>query len=1055
MSSMAFELKLLGRSAVLRDGQEIPVTAFNGRLPRRLLRVLAVRRGSFAAKEVLVEALWPDRAPADPAANLEVLVSRLRRALGHPDLVQTGSGGYTLVDDPRVEVDLEDLLAAGDHVRSGDPEPLTVLAEARRAASRWMGEPLAEDAYEEWAFEPRAQAARALQDVLEAGSSAALLLGDAAEAVALAEQAVVREPLREAAALHLVRALAGAGDVAGALTAFERFRSRFADELGLDPSGEATELHARVLRGEIEVRGAGRGPARAKEVGVSAGNARFVGRETELATLIGADPVVVIQGPSGAGKTRLIDELTGGSPIPVLRARAVPAERDEPWALVRSVLREVLALDAFAVHAVPELVAVAMRDLLPELADLRDVADLELDPASRHGLWLEGVGRLLSAVLPAVLVVDDLQWADPSSLELLSPTAQRADGLRLVLSCRPDEIRRDSRAEVFLEELERSRDVRHLELVPLSGQALGSLVDDDAIAYAIAEESDAWPLTVVEVLRALEADGIVRADGQGRWWVQGTPGIDAVQDAVRLGNRRAIQARIRRLDPGTRDALEVLAVLGREVPERTVAQVTGSEASQSLDGLDRLARAGLARWGEHGWTTAHESVAAAAVAELDPSASARLHEAVATVLVLEGADPSELALHLAIAGHAAEAATRYADAAEEALNRSANDEVTALAGSGLELDPREPNRSRLLRARAEARSRAGDLAGAREDLRAALVAPQDRVSRSRLLARVAMMEGGSDDYGRAADLVEMALSEAGDDPAARAEALAVGSIVDMNLGRQERAEERADEALELFEALGDASGAAGILDGRAMATFMRGRIREAVDLFDRVARLFEDAGELLRVGTPRSTRGHALVFMARPDEGLVDAEAALALERSLGHAEGEAYALWHRSEALSGLGRADEALASASEALRIAEGIGHREWTSASWRAVGIALQAAGRYDDAVDAFTRSLEMGGSIPLFAAWARARMAIGLVGAGRAEEAPPLVEASLAGGDGLTRYEARWADAEVRAALGDPDAAEIARAAAAVVDEGGYLAALTRLRELAGDGYAPGT
>ena len=658
-------------------------------------------------------------------------------------------------------------------------------------------------------------------------------------------------------------------------------------------------------------------------------------------------------------------------------------------------------------------------------------------------------------MLPAVLVVDDLQWADPSSLGLLSPTAQRADGLRLVLSCRPDEVRRGSRAEVFLEELERSRDVRHLELGPLTAQALGSLVDDDAIAHAIVEGTDAWPLTAVEALRALEADGIVRADGQGRWWVQGVPDPDAVRDAVRLGNRRAIQARIRRLDPATRGALEVLSVLGRETPERTVGQVTESDPSHTLERLDALAHAGLARWGERGWTIAHEAVAAATVAELDPSVTARLHDAVANALALEDGEPSELARHLAMAGDASEAATRYADAAEKALHRFANDEVAALAASGLELDPPEPDRSRLLRARAEARNRAGDLAGAREDLRAALAATKDPVSRSRLLARVAMLEGGSDDYSRAADLVELALSEAGDDPAARAEALAVGSIVDMNLGLRELAGERADEALALFEALGDGSGAAGILDGRAMATFMEGRIREAVDLFDRVARLFEDAGELLRVGTPRSTRGHALVFMARPDEGLDDAEAALALERSLGHAEGEAYALWHRSEALSGLGRADEALASASGALQIAEGIGHREWTSASLRAVGIALQAAGRYDEAVDAFARSLETGGSIPLFAAWARARMAIGLVGAGRAEEAPPLVVASLAGGDGLTLYEARWADAEVRAALGAPDAAEIARAAAVVVEEGGYLAALPRLRELAGDEHPPGT
>ena len=81
-----------------------------------------------------------------------------------------------------------------------------------------------------------------------------------------------------------------------------------------------------------------------------------------------------------------------------------------------------------------------------------------------------------------------------------------------------------------------------------------------------------------------------------------------------------------------------------------------------------------------------------------------------------------------------------------------------------------------------------------------------------------------------------------------------------------------------------------------------------------------------------------------------------------------------------------------------------------------------------------------------------MAICLVGAGRSEEAP-LVADSIAGVDGLARYQTRWADAEFRAALGDPDAMEIARAAAGALEEGGHLAALPRLRELAASWHPP--
>src|SRR5689334_9737305 len=90
------ELRLLGRFAVLRDGVEVPPSAFGGRKVRALLKVLATRQGSFVSNDVLAEALWPDRLPSDPVANLQVLVNRARRALGDASLVTTGTGGYTL-----------------------------------------------------------------------------------------------------------------------------------------------------------------------------------------------------------------------------------------------------------------------------------------------------------------------------------------------------------------------------------------------------------------------------------------------------------------------------------------------------------------------------------------------------------------------------------------------------------------------------------------------------------------------------------------------------------------------------------------------------------------------------------------------------------------------------------------------------------------------------------------------------------------------------------------------------------------------------------------------
>jgi tetratricopeptide (TPR) repeat protein len=231
-----------------------------------------------------------------------------------------------------------------------------------------------------------------------------------------------------------------------------------------------------------------------------------------------------------------------------------------------------------------------------------------------------------------------------------------------------------------------------------------------------------------------------------------------------------------------------------------------------------------------------------------------------------------------------------------------------------------------------------------------------------------------------------------------------------------------------------------------MATFLGGRIREAADAFDRVARLFRDAGELLRVGTPRSTRGHALVFLARAEEGLGDVMEALALERELGHAEGESYALWHEAEALAALGRGEEAVDSAAAALAIAERIRHREWTAASLRGLGIALESTGTIDEAIDAHRRGLAASEGLPLFETWAAARLALCLVRAGRLDEAEDALSRARPELAPLGAYECRLAEAELRAARGADDTASFAADAAEIAEDGGHVASAIRLRGL---------
>src|SRR2546428_8625571 len=90
---LGLEIRLLGGFSVRRAGEEVPAPELGGRLGRTLIRILVTRRGTVVPVDVLAEALWPDRQPADPAANVAVLLSRVRRALGEPGVVAAATGG--------------------------------------------------------------------------------------------------------------------------------------------------------------------------------------------------------------------------------------------------------------------------------------------------------------------------------------------------------------------------------------------------------------------------------------------------------------------------------------------------------------------------------------------------------------------------------------------------------------------------------------------------------------------------------------------------------------------------------------------------------------------------------------------------------------------------------------------------------------------------------------------------------------------------------------------------------------------------------------------------
>jgi predicted ATPase len=300
------QIAILGPLEV-RDGTGNPIEVTGARL-RALLVRLALEPGRPVAAAALMGAVWGERLPVDGANALQTLVSRLRRALGDAALIGQSPAGYRLdvepddVDACRFERGADDGARA---LRAGDAQRALELL--RPALVLWRGAALADggEALQAAATRLESLRATALIDRVTAEAQA----GDPAAVLGELEQLAAEHPLDERIAAALMSALAHAGRQADALHAFERLRTRLADELGVDPSADAQAVHLAVLRGELDTVAPDE-----PRTNLTAPLTSFVGRDTQIARVrdaLAEHRLVTLVGPGGAGKTRLASEAGG------------------------------------------------------------------------------------------------------------------------------------------------------------------------------------------------------------------------------------------------------------------------------------------------------------------------------------------------------------------------------------------------------------------------------------------------------------------------------------------------------------------------------------------------------------------------------------------------------------------------------------------------------------------------------------------------------------------------------------------------------------------------
>jgi DNA-binding SARP family transcriptional activator len=242
--SQRVEFQVLGPLEVRIDGRALPL---GGPKQRALLALLLLNGNEVVSRDRLVDSLWGGRAPESVQRSLDTYVYRLRTLLG-ADRIERRPPGYRLRLEAG-ELDLERFEALLEQGRTAAAagDPAAARDRLRGALDLWRGRALAD-------LEPEgaiAVEAERLEErrllALEGRVDAELAFGGGPELVGELERLVGEHPFQQRLLGQLMVSLYRAGRPAEALAAYQAFRRRFADELGLEPSAELRTLERRIL----------------------------------------------------------------------------------------------------------------------------------------------------------------------------------------------------------------------------------------------------------------------------------------------------------------------------------------------------------------------------------------------------------------------------------------------------------------------------------------------------------------------------------------------------------------------------------------------------------------------------------------------------------------------------------------------------------------------------------------------------------------------------------------------------------------------------------------
>lgn len=602
---------------------------------------------------------------------------------------------------------------------------------------------------------------------------------------------------------------------------------------------------------------------------------------------------VLVVGAAGIGKSRLMRELASriaASDGEYWSFQGSPESSSSPLRPVLLFLRKVLDLssDSGTRGGLDRLERLLDQRGLPLTSNVPFLAPLlslpmggryrlpDLGPRLLQAKIREALVALMLASAqrgPLVLVVEDLHWFDPTTLEVWGQLLEEVESVPIlvVLTCRTEfELPFQRLAKLTQIPLHR---LEEHETVQLVEHVAGGPVSPGVVQMIISK-TDGVPLFVEELTKALlESGGLVA----------GESGLELAEAADSLALpatlRDSLSARLDRLGEGKRIA-QVAAVVGRSFTLELLARVIEVPPESLQPPLDQLARAGLLLKKGYGqrrqYVFKHALIQEAAYDSLLAGERRRLHgrtaEVLETLSEIRDQAPEQLAHHLAAAGDVRQAIGRFQEAAELAISRSAHREGMEHLTRGLGLLPELEE------------------GPARDATELALL--------TKLAASAGVLKGYSAPevehyWDRARDLCQVL----DDSPQLFWVLWGLWSF-HLVRARLETAAEHGRRLLRIAEESQDEHQLLVAQCSLGLAYYFRGRLEIALEILDRAAALDsadrdqpiasvtgQDTGVVVR-----ATRALVLWHLGRDREAVGSSEDAVALARRIGHSYSQAFA---------------------------------------------------------------------------------------------------------------------------------------------------------------------